>query len=113
MEGSLLSTKEKLLQDEVHAFNALLDEEKFDREQQLMSSLATRRKSAAGTLRTSSIHLNSTVKQVCCLNPQVFPEFSLQLWKCTGRRPHQTMTAPVVIAMAVTGIPVIPAVSTA
>ena len=29
--------KEKLLEDEVHAFNALLDEEKFDREQQLMS----------------------------------------------------------------------------
>ncbi|CAK9002562.1 unnamed protein product [Durusdinium trenchii] len=29
--------REKLLQDEVHAFNALLDEEKFDREQQLMS----------------------------------------------------------------------------
>ena len=29
--------KEKLLEDEVHAFNGLLDEEKFDREQQLMS----------------------------------------------------------------------------
>eukprot|EP00438_Fugacium_kawagutii_P005044 Skav203635 [mRNA] locus=scaffold1120:117282:125609:+ [translate_table: standard] len=40
-----LLQEEKLLQDEVHAFNALLDEEKFDREQQLMSSLATRLKS--------------------------------------------------------------------
>ena len=31
------STKEKLLQDEVHALYLLLDEEKFEREQQLMS----------------------------------------------------------------------------
>lgn len=29
--------REKLLQDEVHAFNGILDEEKFEREQQLMS----------------------------------------------------------------------------
>ena len=34
---SIADPKEKLLEDEVHAFNALLDEEKFDREQQLMS----------------------------------------------------------------------------
>lgn len=41
-------TKEKLLQDEVHAFNALLDEEKFDREQQLMSlSISTSSESHA------------------------------------------------------------------
>lgn len=34
---SIADPKEKMLEDEVHAFNALLDEEKFDREQQLMS----------------------------------------------------------------------------
>lgn len=32
-----LRTEEKLLQDEVHALYLLVDEEKFDREQQLMS----------------------------------------------------------------------------
>ena len=37
---SIADPKEKLLEDEVHAFNALLDEEKFDREQQLMSPSA-------------------------------------------------------------------------